>query len=94
MADPFGPTKACTVLRRTERSTSSTALRPPKYFERWLISRMAESVSRRTQVVSADSGERSYHANFEGLCAVCQTGEHDREVGQNEPVANFPFQHV
>jgi len=40
------------------------------------------------------SSEQSYHANFEGLRATRQTGEHDREAGQNDPVVNLPFQHV
>jgi hypothetical protein len=43
---------------------------------------------------SSGSGERSYHANFEGLRATRQTGDHDHEAGQNDPVANHPFQHV
>src|ERR1700724_1569523 len=52
LPDPFGPTKACTVLRRTESTTSSTALRPPKCFESRLTSRMIEPSSRATWVVS------------------------------------------
>src|SRR6516164_8822640 len=43
---------------------------------------------------STGSGERSYHANFEGLRATRQTGEHDHEARQNDPVVNHPFQHV
>src|SRR5258705_8350910 len=58
LPDPFGPTKACTVLRRTESSTSSTALRPPKCFESWLTSRMVEPSSRATWVVSGSGATR------------------------------------
>ena len=43
---------------------------------------------------SSGSGERSYHADFEGPRATRQTGEHDHEAGQNDPVVNHPFQHV
>src|SRR5262249_52986282 len=43
---------------------------------------------------STGSGERSYHADFEGLCGAPETDEHDHEAGQNDPVVNYPFQHV
>src|SRR5262249_10518784 len=43
---------------------------------------------------SSRSGERGYHANFEGLRAARQTDEHDHEAGQNDPVVNLPFKHV
>jgi hypothetical protein len=43
---------------------------------------------------SSGPGEPSYHADFEGLRATRQTGEHDHEAGQNDPVVNHPFQHV
>jgi hypothetical protein len=33
---------------------------------------------------SSGSGERSYHANFEGLCGASEAGEHDHEAGQND----------
>src|SRR5215510_7854781 len=33
---------------------------------------------------SSGSGERSYHADFEGLCGAPETDEHDHEAGQND----------
>src|SRR5215813_1543168 len=43
---------------------------------------------------SGGSSAWSYHADFKRLCAVCQTGKHDHEARQNDPVVNHPFQHV
>jgi hypothetical protein len=40
------------------------------------------------------SRDRSYHADFERLCAAPETGERDHEAGQNDSVVNRSFQHV
>ena len=43
---------------------------------------------------SGGSSECGYHADFERLRATRQTGVHDHEAGQNDPLVNHPFQHV
>src|SRR5215468_7244786 len=41
---------------------------------------------------SSGSGEWSCHADFERLCGEPETGEHDHEAGQNDPVVDHSFQ--